>query len=69
MAHRVSAKLASNVDAAAWHDSCPMLAAVADGKLMVWQHPGAAFADEGLLEACRVVRGDRWVGGGGNAAW
>lgn len=59
LAQRASAKLASNVDAAAWHDSAPMLAAVVDGRLVVWQHPGVAFADAALLEATRAARGER----------
>jgi hypothetical protein len=58
-ARRATVKLASSVDAASWHDGCAMLAAVVDGQLAVWLHPGVAFLDPGLLEATRSVRGDR----------
>ncbi|KAI8462988.1 MAG: intraflagellar transport protein 80 [Monoraphidium minutum] len=65
---RAAAKLASNVDAAAWHDVCPMLAAVVDGRLMVWHHPGVAFVDAGLLDDTRTVRGDSNFGPGAQVA-
>lgn len=49
-------KLASNVASPpVWHDSAPMLAAVIDGQLVVWYHPGAAFVDQQLLQATRCV--------------
>jgi len=60
-AKRASVKLASSVDAAAWHDASPMLAAIVDGRLAVWYHPMVAFVDPGLLDATRSVRSDWWV--------
>lgn len=49
-------KLAANVASApVWHSTAPMLAAVVDGQLMVWYHPGAAFVDQDLLLASRCV--------------
>lgn len=49
-------KLASNVSSPpVWHDTAPMLAAVVDGQLVVWYHPGAAYVDQQLLQATRCV--------------
>lgn len=49
-------RLAGNVSSpAVWHDTAPMLAAVVDGQLVVWYHPGAAFVDHQLLQATRCV--------------
>jgi hypothetical protein len=66
-ATRAAAKLASNATAAAWHDACPMLAAVCDGRLVVWHDAGVAFSDPALLEESRAVRSDRRARRGG--AW
>lgn len=38
-----------------WHEAAPILAAIVDGQLLVWCHPGAAFQDAELLQATRVV--------------
>jgi hypothetical protein len=49
-------KLASNVTSPpVWHDTAPMLAAVVDGRLMVWYHPGAAYVDQQLLQDTRCM--------------
>lgn len=53
--HRM-VKLATHVTGGpVWHSSAPMLAAVVDGQLVVWYHPGAAFVDHGLLQATRCI--------------
>lgn len=52
-------KLATNVcGSAVWHNSAPMLAAMVDGQLAVWYHPGAAFVDRDLLGATKCLHTD-----------
>lgn len=46
-------KLATMVDSARWNDENDMLLAVADGKLLVWLYPHAAFTDRELLQRTR----------------
>lgn len=44
-------KLRTQVDTMAWNDSSDMLCAVADGRLLVYYYPNAAFVDRDLLPA------------------
>jgi len=37
------------IDSLAWNDESNMLAALADGKLIVWYYPNAAYVDKSLL--------------------
>jgi hypothetical protein len=37
------------VDSAEWNDCSDALVAVADGRLIVWYHPSAAYIDKDLL--------------------
>ncbi|KAJ8598728.1 hypothetical protein CTAYLR_010223 [Chrysophaeum taylorii] len=42
-------KLQTQVDAASWHDKSEMLAAIADGQLLVWAYPQIVWIDRDLL--------------------
>lgn len=44
-------KLTGMVDSIAWCSSCDVLVALADGDMVTWQHPAAAFVDRDLLAA------------------
>jgi intraflagellar transport protein 80 len=46
-------KLATMVDSVRWNDDNDSLLAIADGKLLVWLFPHAAFIDRDLLAATR----------------
>lgn len=37
------------VDSVAWNDQCDVLVAMADGNMVVWYYPNAAFVDPDLL--------------------
>lgn len=39
------------------HDSCNMIAALADGKFTVWYYPNAVFVDKDLLSAVVFDKG------------
>ncbi|CAM9606713.1 unnamed protein product [Chrysoparadoxa australica] len=47
-------KLFTQVDSAAWSDSSDTLAAIADGRLVTWLNPSAAFVDRDLLELAKT---------------
>jgi len=49
-------KLSPMVDSFRWHDGSDMLAALADGRLVTWYYPEAAFSDADLLPATRHAR-------------
>ena len=49
-------KLGSMVDSAAWHDDADMLAAMVDGRLVVWYYPEVVFTDRDLLSVTRVAK-------------
>lgn len=51
--HPDPVKLATMVDSARWNDDNDMLLAIADGKLLVWLCPQAAFTDRDLLTRTR----------------
>lgn len=55
---REASKLAGMVDSAAWHDATPMLAAMVDQRLTIWQYPAAAVVDRDLLAATRYIKSD-----------
>lgn len=55
LTRRLQMKLATMVDSFAWCDSCDALAAVADGKLVFWLYPNAAFIDTDLLKCVRCT--------------
>eukprot|EP00744_Colponema_vietnamica_P004654 GILI01006912.1.p1 GENE.GILI01006912.1~~GILI01006912.1.p1 ORF type:complete len:758 (-),score=200.90 GILI01006912.1:92-2365(-) len=46
-------KLAAMVDTVMWNDSCDMLTAVADGKLLTWYYPNVIYVDRDLLQLTR----------------
>lgn len=46
---RKTVKLGTMIDSLAWNDESNMLAALADGKLIVWYYPNAAYVDKSLL--------------------
>lgn len=42
---------------AVYHDSCNMIAALADGKFTVWYYPNAVFVDKDLLAQTVIEKG------------
>ncbi|KAG5191643.1 intraflagellar transport protein 80 [Tribonema minus] len=42
-------KLHTQVDSAEWNDVCDCLVALADGRLVTWYHPSAAYVDKDLM--------------------
>jgi intraflagellar transport protein 80 len=48
-------KIASMVDCAIWHDETEMLAAVADGKIVVWYYPNVVFIDKDITPLTKEV--------------
>jgi hypothetical protein len=44
------------VDSAEWNDCSDALVAVADGRLIVWYHPSAAYIDKDLLALSCTTR-------------
>jgi intraflagellar transport protein 80 len=48
-------KIASMVDCALWHDSTEMLAAVSDGKIVVWYYPNVVFVDKDITVNTKEV--------------
>ncbi|KAH3761199.1 intraflagellar transport protein 80-like [Pelomyxa schiedti] len=49
-------KVVSMVDSVLWHDSCNMLAAIADGKFIVWYYPQTVFVDPEFLPKTAIIR-------------
>lgn len=47
------------IDSLAWNDESNMLAALADGKLMIWYYPNAAYVDKSLLQKTVFERNAR----------
>lgn len=50
------------IDSLAWNDESNMLAALADGKLMIWYYPNAAYVDKSLLPKTVFERNARSAG-------
>jgi len=51
-----SYKLITQVDTAAWNDSSDMLAAIADGRLVIWTYPQIAWTDRDLLAQTQYIK-------------
>lgn len=49
-------KLGSMVDSALWHDDADILAAMVDGRLIVWYLPEVVFTDRDLLGVTKVAK-------------
>ena len=49
-------KLGTMCDSAAWHSEADMLAAVIDGKLMVWYYSNVVFIDRDLVNQTKLVK-------------
>lgn len=49
-------KLGTMCDSAIWHSETDMLAAVMDGKLMVWYYPNVVFIDRDLVNQTKMVK-------------
>lgn len=49
-------KLSGMVDTFRWNESSDMLAAVADGKLLVWYYPNVVYVDKDLMELSRSMK-------------
>ena len=42
--------VATMVSTMAWNDTCNMLAAVADNKVVIWYYPNVAFVDPDIVQ-------------------
>eukprot|EP00026_Physarum_polycephalum_P003964 Phypoly_transcript_03981.p1 GENE.Phypoly_transcript_03981~~Phypoly_transcript_03981.p1 ORF type:complete len:761 (+),score=98.06 Phypoly_transcript_03981:1-2283(+) len=49
-------KMASMVSSAIWSDSTGMLAAIVDGKFVVWYYPNVVYIDRNLVEATKNIK-------------
>lgn len=47
------------VDSAVWNDENDMLAAITDGKFIVWYYPNVVFVDEDIASLCRLEKDGR----------
>ncbi len=52
-------KLGSMVDSFAWNDEMDMIAAIADGKCIVWYYPDAIFIDEDIAHLTKYQKDAR----------
>ncbi len=52
-------KLAAMVNSALWSDKTDMLAAILDGRFVVWLYPNAVFFDKDLANLTKTVRDTR----------
>ncbi|TPX40936.1 hypothetical protein SeLEV6574_g06329 [Synchytrium endobioticum] len=49
-------KLGAMVESFAWNEDSDIIAAVVDGRFVVWYHPGAIFIDEDLVSVARLEK-------------
>ncbi len=53
-------KLATMVESVLWNDEHDILAAMIDGKIVVWYYPNALFVDEELIPLLKCEKETRW---------
>lgn len=53
-------KLATMVDSMKWNDQSDMLAAISDGKFIVWYYPTIVFVDIDLLPMTQSIKEERF---------
>jgi intraflagellar transport protein 80 len=49
-------KIGSQIDTAAWNDTCEILLAIGDGKLLVWNYPSMIYVDKTLMSNVLEVK-------------
>jgi intraflagellar transport protein 80 len=53
-------KMGTMIDTFAWNDEIDMIAAMADGKFVVWYYPNAIFIDQDIAPFTRFKRDGRY---------
>jgi intraflagellar transport protein 80 len=54
-------KMGTMIDTFAWNDEIDMIAAMADGKFVVWYYPNAIFIDQDIAHMTRFERDGRFA--------